>query len=209
MRGEWFCFQQMLETRKRGGPTFLAENGHSDSGESRRGVDEEKIGILLDLDGERAHQICSFIWADIFFDHVALREDLEQTSRDLFEETNRWDLEPKPASLWRTSAYDSEEKIDMNLGTESGCCTFPFEDTFKILGCAMSRQGKAHDAIEERMQSTIKAFWKDILIYKSKGVPWTVKCQRLVDHVYPVFTFGSENWSMEHTDVGEDHRMGI
>ena len=61
------------------------------------------------------------------------------------------------------------------------------------MGCAVNRQGKTHDATEERMQSANKAFWKDIQTYKSKDVPW--KCQRLVDHVYAVFAFGSENWS--------------
>ena len=45
------------------------------------------------------------------------------------------------------------------------------------------------------MQSANKAFWKDILIYKSIDVPWRLKCQRVVDHVFALFTFGSENWS--------------
>ena len=45
------------------------------------------------------------------------------------------------------------------------------------------------------MQSANKAFSKNILFYKSKDVPWEVKCQRLVDHVYAVFAFGIENWS--------------
>ena len=45
------------------------------------------------------------------------------------------------------------------------------------------------------MRLANKAFSKDILIYKSKDVPWKVKCQRLVDHVNAVFAFGSENWS--------------
>ena len=107
-------------------------------------------------------------------------ENLEQTLRDLIEEASSCDLVPKPASLWWTSTYDSEEMIDMILGTTSGCYKFPFEDEFKILGCAMKRQGKSHDAIEERMQSANKAFRKDFLKNKSKDVPWKVKCQRLV-----------------------------
>ena len=41
-----------------------------------------------------------------------------------------------------------------------------------------------------------KLFWKDILIYKSKDIPWKIKCRRLVDRVYAVFACGSENWSM-------------
>ena len=70
----------------------------------------------------------------------------------------------------------------MNVIAKSGLYRFPFEETFKIL-------------IEERMQSANKAFWKDIKIYRNKDVPWRVICRRLVDHVYPVFCFGSENWS--------------
>ena len=38
----------------------------------------------------------------------------------------------------------------MNLGTTSGCYTFPFQENFKILGCA----------VEERMQSANKALKK-------------------------------------------------
>ena len=41
----------------------------------------------------------------------------------------------------------------MTIYTSSGCHKFPFEEKFKILGYAMNRQGKSHDAIEERMQS--------------------------------------------------------
>ena len=36
---------------------------------------------------------------------------------------------------------------------------------------------------------------KNILIYKSEDIPWQIKCRRLVDQVFPVFSFGSENWS--------------
>ena len=89
----------------------------------------------------------------------------------------------------------SEEKSDMIFVTSKGCYKFPFEDEFKVLVCGKNRQGKTCDAVEERMQSANKAFWKDIMIFKSKDVPWKVKCQRLVDHVYAVKTFGSENWS--------------
>ena len=59
----------------------------------------------------------------------------------------------------------------------------------------MNRQGKSHDAIEERMQSASKAFWEDFLKYKSKDVQRKVQCRRVVDHVLAVLAFGSENWS--------------
>ena len=83
----------------------------------------------------------------------------------------------------------------MMLGTSKGCYKFLFEEEFKILGCMMNRQGKTCDAVEERMQSANKAFCKDIKIYRSKEFLWKVKRQRLVDHVYAVFSFGIEPWS--------------
>ena len=115
--------------------------------------------------------------------------------KDLIEEAGIVDLEPKPASLWWTSTSASEEMEDMILGTSKGCYKFPFEEDFRILGRVMNRQGKTCDAVEERMQSANKAFWKDIMMFKNKDVPSRVKCQRLVDHVYAVFSFGSENCS--------------
>ena len=85
-----------------------------------------------------------------------------------------------------------KKKIDMILGTSTGCCKFPFEDTFKILGCAMDRQWKTYDAVEERMQSANKACWKDILMYKSKNVR---NVQDWWNHVYAASALESENWS--------------
>ena len=46
----------------------------------------------------------------------------------------------------------------MNLGTTPGCYKLPLDEKFKTLGYAMDRQGKSHDAIEERMQFALKAF---------------------------------------------------
>ena len=74
------------------------------------------------------------MWADDFWITPHRKENVEQTLRDLDEEASRRDLEPKPASLWWTSTYDSEEKSDVNLGTTSGCYTYPFEEKTKILG---------------------------------------------------------------------------
>ena len=162
-------------------------------------VEEEWIkkrkDTLLDMEGERGNQICSFMWTDSSWIMSHSKENSEQMSRDLVEEASRWDLEPKPASLWWTSTCASEEKNDMISGTLTGCYKFPFEDTFNILGCAMNRWEKTCDVVEERMRSANKAFQKDIVIHKSQDVPWKAKCQRLVDRVYVVFAFGSENWT--------------
>ena len=33
-----------------------------------------------------------------------------------------------------------------------------------------------------------KLLWEDILVHRSKDVPWRIKCRRLVDHVYSTFS---------------------
>ena len=38
-------------------------------------------------------------------------------------------------------------------------------------------------------------------IYRVKDVPWRMKCRRMVEHVYSVFCFGSENWSLSHATL--------
>ena len=103
--------------------------------------------------------------------------------RDLVEEASRRDLKPEPASLWWTSTYDSKEKSDMNLGTTSGRYTFPFEENFKILGCAVDRHGKTYDAVEERMQSANKAM-KQIKGWKTKTMPRLFRFKRHEDETW-------------------------
>ena len=68
----------------------------------------------------------------------------------------------------------------MNVITKSGLYKFTREENFKILGSVMNRQGKTLDAIEERMQSANKAFWKDIKIHRNKDVPWRGQVQTFV-----------------------------
>ena len=95
---------------------------------------KKRIDILLDIAGGREHQICSLMWDDNFWIVSHSKENLELMLRDLIEEASRWDLEPKPASLWWTSTYDSEEKVDMILGTTSGCYKFLFGGKVQDLG---------------------------------------------------------------------------
>ena len=152
---------------------------------------EENFGVLPDFEGERAHQICSFMWADNFWIMSHSEGDLDQMLRDLSEEAEKLDVAPKPAGLWRTSTYKPQERCDLSIDTKSGRHRFPSEGEFKIFGCAMNRQGQAPDALEERMQSANKAHWKDIMINNSKDIPWKIKCRRLFD----IFSFASENWT--------------
>ena len=80
------------------------------------------------------------------------RAHLEQMMKDLIEEAERWDLEPNPASLWWTSSFSSEKKMDLTIGAKTGHYRIPFEEFFKIRGFSLNRQGKTQDCLEERMQ---------------------------------------------------------
>ena len=136
---------------------------------------KKRKGILSWTSGEKEYIKFAALCADKFWIMSDSKENLEQMLRDLTEEASRWDLVPKPASLRWTSTSDALERVDMILRTTAGCHKLSFKEMFKTLGYAMNRQGKSHDAIEERMQTANKAFWKDILMYKSKDVPWKVK----------------------------------
>ena len=98
-----------------------------------------KMGVVLDCEGEKAHPICSFTWADNFWILSHSKSHIEPMLRVLIEEAVKWDLAPKPASLWWTSTYEPEEKrCDRSIDTKSGRQKFPFVGKFKILGCAMT-----------------------------------------------------------------------
>ena len=113
-----------------------------------------KKGVLLDIEEEEGvHQKCSFMWADNFWIMSQSKEHLEQMLKYLIEEASKVNLEPKPASLWWTSTYASREKSDMILCTSESCNKFPFEDEFWIEGCALNRQRKTCDGVEEQIQS--------------------------------------------------------
>ena len=108
------------------------------------------------------------MWADNFWIMSHSISHLEQTLRDLIQEAEKWDLAPKPASLWWTSTYDSEEVIVLSINTKTGRHRFTFEEEFKILGCTAKRQGKTHDCLEEKMQSADTAWWRDVKVYRVK-----------------------------------------
>ena len=135
---------------------------------TKNGWRKEKVSSWTSREKEYI-KFAVFMWADHFWIMSHSKEYLERMLRDLIEEASRWDLVPKPASQWWTSTYDAEEKSDIVFfGASKGCYKFPFDDTFKMLGCARNRQRKTCDAVEERMRSANKAFWKDIVIYIQK-----------------------------------------
>ena len=69
----------------------------------QEGWTKKRMGILMNSEDERAHQMCSFMWAYNFWIISRSEKNLEQMLRDLIEETGRWDVVPKPTSLWWAS----------------------------------------------------------------------------------------------------------
>ena len=111
-----------------------------------QGWKKERMGVVLDLEGKKKSSNLQF--------HVCRhnccavshsKTHLERMMKDLVQEAGRWDVEPKPASLWWTSTYDSEEKNDLSIDTETGRERILFEEMFfffrKKIGFTMHRQG--------------------------------------------------------------------
>ena len=71
----------------------------------------KRMGILLDLAGQRAHHISSFMWADNFWITSHSKSILGQMQRDLIEEAEKWDLAPKLASPWWTSTCETWREV--------------------------------------------------------------------------------------------------
>ena len=145
-----FQIQSMSASRKRRSSPTVATDGCTTPSLRGRKVETEKHGSLVGLQRREGASALDY-------------------ARDLIEEAEKYDLAPKPASLWWTSTYEEEERSEVLV----------LRKKFLILGCAINRQGKSLDAIEERMQSANKAFGRDILVYRSKDVPWGIKCRRL------------------------------
>ena len=109
---------------------------------------ETNMGVLLDFDGVRTHQTCSFIWADNFWIMSHSKGYFEQMLRDLIEEVSRWDLEHKPASLWWTSTCEPEERCDFSIDTRSGRDRFPLMDSSRYV-----------DVPQEPLMDGSRCFW--------------------------------------------------
>ena len=69
--------------------------------------------------------------------------------KELIEEAEKWDLEPKPVSLWWRSTYIEEEIEDMVIKTVIGEHRLPLEKKFNILGYVFNQAKKMQDSLEE------------------------------------------------------------
>ena len=88
----------------------------------------------------------------------------------LTEQAERWDLEPKPASLWWTSNHAHEMMGDNTISSRAGQHKVLFVKCFKILGYTFKQDRRKI------------AWWEECKMQTRLGgeidVPWRVKCRR-------------------------------
>ena len=82
------------------------------------------MSILLDLEGQRARQ---FHVGRQHLDHVHSKSHLQHMMRDLILEAEKWDLAPKPGSLWWTSTHEPDEKFDLSIVPSRDDIDFPLK----------------------------------------------------------------------------------
>ena len=93
----------------------------------KSGRKKKIMGIYMDRHQGGSHQIRFIHWADTYWSMPHSKEHWEQMVKEPIEEAKRWDLEPKPASLWWSSTHADGIKEDMTMRTQKGQHTFPFE----------------------------------------------------------------------------------
>ena len=84
------------------------------------------------------------------------KEHVEQMMKELVEEVENWDKDPKPASLRWTSTDAKKENEDIVFEPAGGKHTPPLADEFRILGHLFSRDGRMQISLEERCRAPTK-----------------------------------------------------
>ena len=130
MRGKQFRFQSMLAARKH---RACGRRWQKMATQVWANVEEEWMKAILMEVKKSVHQKCSFMWTDNFWIMSHSKEQLGHMLRDFIDEAVRVVLDPKPASLWWTSKFASEEKEDLILSTSKRSLQFSiwirFQDT--------------------------------------------------------------------------------
>ena len=96
----------------------MVQHGIAEDMECGTRVDEEENGSPYGHASRWSHQMCSFLWADNYWIMSHSKMHSEQMLKEFIEEAGRWDLEPKPASLWLSSTCAKEDKEDMMIKTK-------------------------------------------------------------------------------------------
>ena len=145
---------------------------------------------------------CAVLWADNCWIMSHSKTRLDQMMKDLNDEAEGRNLEPKPPSLWRTSTCVSEMTEDITICTRTGRHRKPFERSFRIFGLHLNQAGKTQSCLEERMQDASMAWWRDHDLQKQRCTVEKKKWRRMVEHVCSAFCCGSENrsWSQPILD---------
>ena len=146
---------------------------------------KQQMEIHIDRRQGRSYQVSSIPWADNHWVMPHSEKHLEQLMKELIEEAKRWNLEPMSASSWWSSTYvmgqgarDSKDRGDSRQSSISE----------KLQPSGIPLQS---DSVEERLQEASEAWRRDARIYRSRDVPWRIKCKRMMDQVYSFEGWGS------------------
>ena len=149
MRWQQFIVQSMSPPKKHRSSQRVAKDGHAVPGRRGENWTKKRMGISCDFEGERAHQMCSFVWDDNFWITSHSENYLEQMLHDMIEEAEKWDMAQKSASLWWTSTHELKRNVILQLT--------PSLDVTDSLSRKIQDIGMCH---ESATQSANKAWWK-------------------------------------------------
>ena len=110
---------------------------------------------------------------------------------DESEELLDLDMEPKPESLWWTSAHQHGDVRTLSVGGRDKVWDLPFCEIFDVLGYRVCRDGKGFQGAECSMCKALRSWWRDKYIYRSKTVPMSTKRKRVHSHAYSTVLNGS------------------
>ena len=88
-------------------------------------------------------------------------------------------MEPKPESLWWTSAHKHEDVRTLRVGGRAKLGISLSVKSLKSWSTTVTREG-----VEGAECAMYKSGWRDKYIYCSKTVPMTTRCRRVNRHVY-------------------------
>ena len=92
---------------------------------------KKKMGVLMDTREGQAHQICSFMWTDNYWIMSHSKTHLEQMTKDLMEEAERWDLEPETCRSVVDKHLCLRDMEDFTISTRTGQHRIAFEKEFQ------------------------------------------------------------------------------
>ena len=123
---------------------------------------KRRMSVHIDKRQGESHLTCSYMCADKHWIMSHSTMHLRQMMEELIDETERWDLEPTPGSLWLTRTYTEAHQEDMMIKTKKDLSKFLSEKKLQNPWVyVFYPASKTQDSLEERTQHANKPWWRD------------------------------------------------